>query len=93
MSDQDSEPGMSREMHSLLDSSQSTSEAFTIIGTELIEIKAMLMALIDLQKSALFATGVSESELDSNVQNLIDGYRSRYLSGLTSRVKEAASQQ
>ncbi|HEY6188107.1 MAG TPA: hypothetical protein VIW80_10535 [Pyrinomonadaceae bacterium] len=93
MSDQDGEPGMSHEMHSLLDSSQSTSEAFTIIGTELIEIKAMLMALIDLQKSALFATGVSESELDSNVQNLIDGYRSRYLSGLTSRVKEAASQQ
>lgn len=93
MSNQDSEQGMSQEMHSLLDSSQSTSEAFTIIGTELIEIKAMLMALIDLQKSALFATGVSESELDSNVQNLIDGYRSRYLSGLTNRVKEAASQQ
>ena len=93
MANQENEPEMSEEMHSLLDSSQSTSEAFTIIGTELIEIKAMLMALIDLQKSALFATGVSESELDSNVQNLIEGYRKRYLSGLTSRVKEAASQQ
>jgi len=32
-------------MHSLLDSSRSTSEAFTIIATELIEVKAMLMAL------------------------------------------------
>jgi hypothetical protein len=93
MTDQGNEPQMSHEMHSLLDSSQSTSEAFSIIGTELIEIKAMLMALIDLQKSALFATGVSESELEENIQNLIDGYRRRFLSGLTTRVKEAASQQ
>lgn len=93
MTEQGNEPEMSREMHSLLDSSQSTSEAFSIIGTELIEIKAMLMALIDLQKSALFATGVSESALEENIQNLIDGYRSRFLSGLTTRVKEAASQQ
>jgi hypothetical protein len=93
MAEEGNEPEMSQEMHSLLDSSQSTSEAFSIIGTELIEIKAMLMALIDLQKSALFATGVSESELDSNVQNLIEGYRSRFLNGLTHRVKEAASQQ
>lgn len=53
----------------------------------------MLMALIELQKSALFANGVSESELESNVQNLINGYRERYLSGLTHRVKEAADQQ
>lgn len=37
--------------------------------------------------------GVSESELESNVQTLIEGYRSRFLSGLTSRVKEAAEQQ
>ncbi|HEX8143527.1 MAG TPA: hypothetical protein VF553_13080 [Pyrinomonadaceae bacterium] len=93
MADQGNEPEMAQQMHSLLDSSQSTSEAFTIIGTELIEIKAMLMALIDLQKSALYATGVSESELESNVRNLIDGYRNRFLSGLTDRVKEAASQQ
>ncbi len=89
----DNEPEISQEMHSLLDSSKSTSEAFTIIATEMIEIKALLMALIDLQKSALFATGVSESELESNVQNLIEGYRSKFLSGLTSRVKEAAEQQ
>ncbi|HEV7377180.1 MAG TPA: hypothetical protein VGN95_20855 [Pyrinomonadaceae bacterium] len=80
-------------MHSLLDSSKSTSEAFSIIATELIEVKAMLMALIDLQKSALFATGVSESELESNVQNLIDGYRNRFLNGLAKNVREAAGQQ
>lgn len=90
MANQTDDPGLSEEMHALLDSSKSTSEAFTIIGTELIEIKAMLMTLIDLQKSALYATGVSESELETNVQNLLDGYRKRYLSGLSSRVKEAA---
>lgn len=92
MANQENKSGVSEEMHSLLDSSKSTSEAFTIIATELIEVKAMLMALIDLQKSALFATGVSESELESNVQNLIDGYRNRFLSGLTNQVREAAGQ-
>ena len=93
MGHQENEPGISQDMQSLLDSSKSTSEAFSIIGAELIEVKAMLMALIDLQKSGLFATGVSESELDENVQNLINGYRSRFLSGLSHRVKEAADQQ
>jgi hypothetical protein len=93
MANQEYKSEVSEKMHSLLDSSKSTSEAFTIIATELIEVKAMLMALIDLQKSALFATGVSESELESNVQNLIDGYRNRFLSGLTNNVREAAGQQ
>jgi hypothetical protein len=86
-------PEISGGMHALLDSSKSTSEAFTIIATELIEVKAMLMALIDLQKSALYASGVSESELESNVRNLIDGYRKRFLSGLEGQVREAADQQ
>lgn len=93
MADRESEPEISERMQSLLDSSKSTSEAFSIIATELIEVKAMLMALIDLQKSALYASGVPESELESNVQNLIEGYRSRYLSGVMSQVKEAADQQ
>lgn len=91
MDNQNNEPELSEEMNSLLDSSKSTSEAFTIIGTELIEVKAMLMTLIDLQKSALFATGVSEQELESNVQTLLDGYRKRFLSGLSNRIKEAAA--
>ena len=80
-------------MRSLLESSRSNSEAFSIIGMELIEVKAMLMALIDLQKSALFARGVSESELESNVQNLIEGYRKRFLAGLEGRVRDAAEEQ
>ena len=79
-------------METLLDSTKSTSEAFTIIATELIEVKAMLMALIDLQKSALYASGVSEAELETNVRNLIEGYRARYLSGLEGQVREAADQ-
>jgi hypothetical protein len=93
MATQENEPEISQDMRTLLDSSKSTSEAFSIIAAELIEVKAMLMALIELQKSALFATGVSESELESNVRNLIEGYRNRYLSGLTNRVKEAVDQQ
>ena len=86
-------PEISRGMHALLDSSKSTSEAFSIIATELVEVKAMLMALIDLQKSALYASGVSEGELETNVRNLIEGYRRRYLSGLEGQVRDAADQQ
>jgi hypothetical protein len=93
MANRENEPEISEGMQSLLESSKSTSEAFSIIATELIEVKAMLMALIDLQKSALYASGVSESELESNVQNLIEGYRSRFLSGVMRQVKEAADEQ
>ncbi|HEY0078696.1 MAG TPA: hypothetical protein VGB73_08620 [Pyrinomonadaceae bacterium] len=94
MSNQDdATPELSAEMQSLINSSKSTSEAFSIIGTELIEVKAMLMTLIDLQKSALFATGVSERELETNVQNLLEGYRQRYLNALSKNIREAADQQ
>ena len=93
MSNSQSAPEIPDEMRSLIDESKSHSEAFSIIGTELIEIKAMLMALIDLQKSSLLAAGVSEAELEANVQNLIDGYRNRFLSHLSGRIKEAADQQ
>ena len=93
MANQQGGPDISDGMHSLLDSSKSTSEAFTIIATELIEVKAMLMALIDLQKSALYAGGVSEQELETNVRDLIEGYRGRFLKGLEGQVREAADQQ
>lgn len=92
MAGEETGPDLSQGMNSLLDSSRSTSEAFTIIATELIEVKAMLMALIDLQKSALYASGVSERDLEANVQNLIDGYRRRYLQGLEGQVREAAEE-
>ena len=92
MNNHGKEQEVSQEMNELLDTSKSTSEAFSILASELIEVKAMLMALIDLQKSALFATGVSEEELETNVQTLIEGYRRRYLSGLTNQIKEATEQ-
>ena len=93
MAEQEGGPDISDRMHSLLDSSRSASEALSIIATELVEVKAMLMALIDLQKSALYASGVSERELEANVRNLIEGYRRRFLSGLEGQVREAAEQQ
>lgn len=92
MAEQETGPDISRGMHALLDSSKSTSEAFSIVATELVEVKAMLMALIDLQKSALYASGVPERELEANVRNLIEGYRRRYLEGLEGQVREAAEE-
>ena len=92
VAESDTGPDISEGMNSLLDSSKSTSEAFTIIATELIEVKAMLMALIDLQKSALYASGVNEGELETHVRNLIEGYRRRYLKGLEGQVREAAEE-
>jgi hypothetical protein len=88
----DTDGDLAREMNALVDTGKSTSEAFTIIGTELIEVKAMLMTLIDLQKAVLFASGSPESELETNVQNLLDGYRKRFLSQMAGRIKEAAEQ-
>ncbi|HYY57927.1 MAG TPA: hypothetical protein VE842_11390 [Pyrinomonadaceae bacterium] len=90
MVDGDSGAELSKGMRSLVDSSESNSEAFSIIGMELIELKAMLMTLIDLQKSSLLATGVNENDLETNVQTLLDGYRNRYLSVLSNRIKDAA---
>jgi hypothetical protein len=92
MSDRHPDPELSEGLRSLMEESKSNSEAFSIIGTELIEVKAMLMTLIDLQKSSLIATGVSENVLETNVQNLIDGYRNRYISVLSGRIKDAANQ-
>ncbi len=92
MSEQTNGPDLSEGMHSLLDSSRSSSEAFSIIGMELIELKAMLMALIDLQKSSLMASGVNESMLETNVRDLIDGYRRRYLQEMSGRIKDAAAE-
>ena len=92
MSGQQPDPELSGQMHAMIDESQSNSEAFSIIGMELIELKAMLMTLIDLQKSSLIATGVSESELETHVANLIEGYRNRFLSALSGRIKDATSQ-
>jgi hypothetical protein len=92
MADTDADDDLAQGMNTLVDTSKSTSEAFTNIGTELIEVKAMLMTLIDLQKAVLFASRSSETELETNVQNLLDGYRRRFMSQMSGRIKEAAEQ-
>ncbi|HYE14491.1 MAG TPA: hypothetical protein VD968_08645 [Pyrinomonadaceae bacterium] len=69
---------------------RSNSEAFSILGTELAEVKAMLMALLDLQKSVIMTTGMSERDVERHVQTLLDGYRERFLSALSDRVQDAA---
>lgn len=92
MSAENPGPEFAEGWHSLVEGSRSNSEAFSIIGMELIEVKAMLMTLIDLQKSSMLASGVSESVLEENVENLLEGYRRRYLSALSGRIKEAADQ-
>jgi hypothetical protein len=93
MSEQAARAAGSEELRALDAMRRSHSEAFSIIGTELAELKAMLMALLDLQKSALFATGVKESDLEANVETLIEGYRQRYLSVMTERIKRAADRE
>jgi len=69
---------------------EANSEAFSILGTELAEVKAMLMVILDLQKSAILASGMSEEDIERHVQTLLDGYRERFLASLSRRVSAAA---
>ncbi|HEX5708870.1 MAG TPA: hypothetical protein VFX96_16340 [Pyrinomonadaceae bacterium] len=66
------------------------SEAFSIIGTEMAEMKAMLSVLLDLQKSVIMTTGMSEADVEAHVRTLTDAYRERFLSALSGRIKTAA---
>lgn len=69
---------------------RSNSEAFSIIGTELAELKAMLTVLLDLQKSFVMTTGMSEHDIERHVQTLLDGYRERFLGVMSERIRDAA---
>jgi phosphoglycolate phosphatase-like HAD superfamily hydrolase len=69
---------------------RSNSEAFSILGTELAEVKAMLMVLLDLQKSVIYSTGMSEADVERHVQTLLEGYRERFLSVMSERIRSAA---
>lgn len=66
------------------------SEAFSIIGTELAELKAMVSVLLDLQKSVIMSTGMSESDVERHVSTLLEAYRDRFMRTMTGRVKDAA---
>lgn len=90
LNDQSTEAGHSAEMAALEEMGRSNSEAFSILGTELAEVKAMLMVLLDLQKSTILASGMSENDLEAHVRTLLEGYRERFLSQLSGRVQQAA---
>jgi sialic acid synthase SpsE len=66
------------------------SEAFSIIGTELAELKAMVSVLLDLQKSVIVSTGMSESDVEHHVGTLLAAYRERFMRTMTGRIKDAA---
>jgi sialic acid synthase SpsE len=82
------QPGAAREIEEMR---RSNSEAFSILGTELAEVKSMLMVLLDLQKSVIFSTGMSEADVEKNVETLLAGYRERFLAAMAERVKSAAA--
>jgi sialic acid synthase SpsE len=66
------------------------SEAFSIIGTELAELKAMVSVLLDLQKSVIVSTGMSESDVEHHVNTLLEAYRARFMRTRTGRIRDAA---
>lgn len=66
------------------------SEAFSIIGTELAELKAMVSVLLDLQKSVIVSTGMSEADVEHHVNTLLEAYRDRFMATMTGRVRSAA---
>lgn len=70
---------------------EANSDAFSILGAEVAEVKAMLMVVLDLQKSAIHATGMGEEEIERHVQTLLEGYRQRFMSSLSERVRDAAA--
>lgn len=90
MGHQNPDVALSEEMRALIEMRSANSEAFSILGTELAEVKAMLMVLLDLQKSAILSSGFDESELEVHVQTLLKGYRARFLAGLSDRIQHAA---
>jgi sialic acid synthase SpsE len=66
------------------------SEAFSIIGTELAELKAMVSVLLDLQKSVIVSTGMPESDVERHVGTLLEAYRDRFMATMTGRITDAA---
>ena len=66
------------------------SEAFSIIGTELAELKAMVSVLLDLQKSVIMSTGMSEADVERHVSTLLEAYRERFMRTMTGRISNAA---
>ena len=66
------------------------SEAFSIIGAELAELKAMVSVLLDLQKSVIVSAGMSEADVERHVNTLLEAYRERFMAKMTGRIRDAA---
>ena len=90
MSEEHSGDPPSRALAALEELGAANSEAFSIIGAELAEMKAMLSVLLDLQKSVIVSTGMSEADVERHVRTLTDAYTERFMSSLSGRVKSAA---
>ncbi len=92
MSEENFGGGASREFEAIEEMREANSDAFSILGHELAEVKAMLSVILDLQKSAVLTTGMSEQEVERHVETLLEGYRRRFLSQLSARVRDAAAE-
>ena len=90
MSEENFDGGTSRELDAIAEMREANSDAFSILGAEIAEVKAMLMVVLDLQKSTILATGMTEEDIERHVQTLLEGYRQRFMSSLSNRVRDAA---
>ena len=90
MSRQQEEASRGGEAGALEEMRDANSEAFSIIGTELAELKAMVSVLLDLQKSVIVSTGMSEADVERHVDTLLEAYRERFMARMTGRVRDAA---
>jgi sialic acid synthase SpsE len=90
MSSHDTGAGQAEAAREIEEMRRSNSEAFSILGTELAEVKSMLMVLLDLQKSVIFSTGMSEADVEKHVETLLAGYREKFLAAMAERVRSAA---
>ena len=79
-----------RAIDAIAEMREANSDAFSILGHELAEVKAMLMVVLDLQKSTVLASGMSEEDIERHVQTLLEGYRQRFVNTLSQRVRDAA---
>jgi sialic acid synthase SpsE len=90
MSSHDAAEGQAEAARGIEEMRRSNSEAFSILGAELVEVKSMLMVLLDLQKSVIFSTGMSEGDVERHVETLLAGYREKFLAAMSEHVRSAA---
>jgi hypothetical protein len=90
MSSHDATAGQPEAVREIGEMRRSNSEAFSILGAELVGVKSMLMVLLDLQKSVVFSTGMSEGDVERHVETLLAGYREKFLAAMSEHARSAA---